>query len=119
MWQSPGNVSELKRAIEQLMMTDQANWMREMPSRWRLELVKCGNHPAVNSFIDADEVRKFLENNTDVSLKKAKTRYANQVEKKIMKSALSQTNGNCKKAAVLLNISYKSMLNKAKEYQLV
>jgi DNA-binding protein Fis len=29
------------------------------------------------------------------------------------------TNGNCKKAAALLSISYKSMLNKVKEYQLV
>jgi transcriptional regulator with PAS, ATPase and Fis domain len=42
-----------------------------------------------------------------------------QVESRIMKAALSTTHGNCKKAAGLLNISYKSMLNKAKAYQLV
>ena len=74
---------------------------------------------STDCFIDADEVHQFLEKNRDISLKQAKNRYVSQVEKKMMKAALAQTNGNCKKAAGLLNISYKSMLNKVKEYQLV
>ena len=65
-----------------------------------------------------DDVRRFLENNLDLPLKKAKQRYAMQVESRIMKAALSTTHGNCKRAAGLLNISYKSMLNKAKAYNL-
>jgi DNA-binding NtrC family response regulator len=40
------------------------------------------------------------------------------VEKNIMKKALDNTNWNRKKAAGMLNISYKSMLNKIKEYGL-
>ncbi len=52
-------------------------------------------------------------------MKKAKQRYVMQVESRIMKAALHTTHGNCKKAAGLLNISYKSMLNKVKAYQLV
>ena len=41
------------------------------------------------------------------------------VEKKVMKRALETTNWNRKKAAAMLDISYKSMLNKIKEYKLV
>ncbi|MBC2713442.1 MAG: sigma 54-interacting transcriptional regulator [Desulfosarcina sp.] len=114
----PGNVSELKHSTQQLMMTDRANWKKELPLQGNGGVKKRAERTA-NCFIDVDEVRDFLENNLDFSLKKAKTRYANQVEKKIMKAALSQTNGNRKKAAGLLNISYKSMLNKVKAYQLV
>jgi transcriptional regulator with PAS, ATPase and Fis domain len=65
-----------------------------------------------------DDVRRFLKNNKDLPLKTARKRYVMQVESQIMKAALSRTNGNCKKAAGLLNISYKSMLNKAKAYNL-
>ena len=36
----------------------------------------------------------------------------------IMKKALESTNWNRKKAANLLNISYKSMLNKIKSYEM-
>ena len=114
----PGNVPELKRAIQQLMLSDSADWMHAMTSLCGRGL-KNRVDPKANGFIDADHLHTFLENNRDVSLKKAKRRYAIQVEKKIMKAALVQTHGNCKKAAVLLSISYKSMLNKVKAYQLV
>jgi len=40
------------------------------------------------------------------------------VEKRVMKRALESTNWNRKKAAAMLDISYKSMLNKIKEYKL-
>jgi DNA-binding NtrC family response regulator len=117
-YQWPGNVSELKRAIRQVLAAGKTNWDHTPP----LTAIGCGNNRGKRSshcFIDADEVHQFLEKNRDISLKQARNRYVSRVEKKILKTALAQTNGNCKKAAGLLNISYKSMLNKAKEYQLV
>jgi DNA-binding NtrC family response regulator len=41
-----------------------------------------------------------------------------KVEKRVMKRALDSTNWNRKKAAAMLDISYKSMLNKIKQYGL-
>ena len=114
----PGNVSELKRSIQQFMMTDKANWLNELPMHGNGGVKKRANRTP-NCFIDTDDVHTYLENNWDISLKKAKSHYAIQVETIIIKAALAQTNGNCKRAAGLLDISYKSMLNKVKAYQLV
>jgi DNA-binding NtrC family response regulator len=112
----PGNVSELKRTVKQLMATDATHGEGKLPT-WFVnptcEHLKTGSAVGLN-----DDARRFLKNNRDLPLKKAKQRFAMQVESQIMKAALSRTNGNCKKAAGLLNISYKSMLNKAKAYNL-
>jgi two-component system response regulator AtoC len=42
-----------------------------------------------------------------------------KTEKKLLKRALETTNWNRKKAAALLRISYKSMLNKMKMYEII
>ncbi|WP_167527633.1 sigma 54-interacting transcriptional regulator [Desulfosarcina alkanivorans] len=114
----PGNVSELKRTVQDLLVTDKTSWSSLPPFMANAGMKRDGN-PLHHCLIDTDEVHDFLEKNRGVSLKMAKNRYVIQVEKKFLKAALAQTNGNCKKAAGLLNISYKSMLNKVKEYQLV
>ena len=114
----PGNVSELKRAIRKVLAAGNSNWDHTPPLQAIGEGRERGRQSS-HCLIDADEIHHFLEKNRDISLKQAKNRYVSQVEKKILKAALAQTNGNCKKAAGLLNISYKSMLNKAKEYRLV
>ena len=115
----PGNVSELKGSIRRSLAADVTHWTENL-STWCNNQMGMHKRPSGTSTIDVkDDVRRFLENNRDLPLKKAKQRYAMQVESRIMKAALSTTHGNCKKAAGLLNISYKSMLNKAKAYQLV
>ena len=115
----PGNVSELKGAIKRALASDVTNWTESLSTWCRAQM---GSHrrPSGTSTIDIrDDVRRFLEKNRELPLKKAKQRYVMQVESRIMKAALHTTHGNCKKAAGLLNISYKSMLNKVKAYQLV
>jgi DNA-binding NtrC family response regulator len=114
----PGNVPELKRTVQLLLATDKTNWAKTLPLLGKRGAKKPDNRTTAG-FIDAEEVHSFLEKNREASLKQVKNRYVIQVEKKILKAALAQTNGNCKKASVLLNISYKSMLNKVKAYQLV
>jgi DNA-binding NtrC family response regulator len=115
----PGNIPELKQTVLKTIAADQQGKCFEPSLGPCAGGGKGRDKPEGCGWIDAGDIRKFIEENADFSLKKAKTRYAAQVEKKIMKAALAHTNGNCKKAAVLLNISYKSMLNKAKAYRLV
>jgi len=50
------------------------------------------------------------------SLKEVHREAVRKAEMEMISKALERTNGNCKKAAHLLNISYKSLLNKIKEY---
>jgi DNA-binding NtrC family response regulator len=51
-------------------------------------------------------------------LKTAANRYVAKVEKTILEHALDTTHWNRKKAATLLGISYKSVLNKIRDYGL-
>jgi len=115
----PGNIPELKQAVERMIAAaQQGNGHACAPGPCSCD-GKGQDQQKSDAWIDAEDIRKYLEESADISLKKVKTRYVARVEKKIMKAALAHTNGNCKKAAVLLNISYKSMLNKAKAYRLV
>jgi two-component system response regulator AtoC len=111
----PENVKELKAAVRRLVETDRTHWPKTLDSIFQRNRGESRTVPIV----DKMEIRDYLKCHDNVSLKKMKSRYAGRVEKELMKVALKQTNGNCKRAAVLLNISYKSMLNKAKAYRLV
>jgi transcriptional regulator with PAS, ATPase and Fis domain len=55
----------------------------------------------------------------DMSLKSICDKFISRTEKLILQKALEATKWNRKKAAELLNISYKSMLNKMKIYEIV
>ena len=115
----PGNVAELKGTIQQMLATEALSRPEDM--RGWCEHRFNGPRPQINeaSIEVGDDVRQFARKHAELPLKKAKQIYAMQVERRFMKAALSKTNGNCKKAAGMLNISYKSMLNKVKEYSLV
>jgi DNA-binding NtrC family response regulator len=114
----PGNVPELKKLIKQFMLTDKDHWMEKLPTS--KDPAKQQSHrQTLIDYVNADEIKEYLKGRQEISLKKASARYGMRVEKKLMKAALAQTRGNCKKAAGLLNISYKSMLNKAKAYHLM
>ena len=112
----PGNVDELKRVIQRFFQNG-----HDKVLQGRLD--GSGQHPvcrrqAKGFSIDPMDVRAFIAKHGSVPLKQARRRYASEVEKRLLKLALVKTNGNCKKAATLLSISYKSMLNKVKEYAL-
>jgi DNA-binding NtrC family response regulator len=65
------------------------------------------------------EIKNFLPGMHNLSLKKVCEEFVARTEKKLMQRALESTNWNRKKAAELLNISYKSMLNKMKVYDII
>ena len=115
----PGNVSQLERTIKKALARGTTHWVDTL-HQW------CNDHTGrpygrlTTPAIDVNDcLEKIMDDKQEMSLKSATQHCAIEVEKGILKVALSKTHGNCKKAAILLNISYKSMLNKAKAYRLV
>jgi two-component system response regulator AtoC len=72
----------------------------------------------IYSLAELSDVKKYLKDLNKVSLKDICQEFVNRTEKKIMQKALKKTKWNRKKAAILLDISYKSLLNKIKTYDL-
>jgi DNA-binding NtrC family response regulator len=114
----PGNVAQLEETIKKAMENGIVSWMDYL-NQWCRDNVAQKACRSPEPLIDVEEcLRKLMDKKQDMSLKKARQHYIMQVEKDMLKTALFRTHGNCKKAANFLNISYKSMLNKAKVYQL-
>ena len=74
---------------------------------------------ATDDLPNIHEIKSSLPDMRDMSLRKVCEEFVTRTEKKLMQKALESTNWNRKKAAQLLNISYKSMLNKMKAYDMV
>jgi two-component system response regulator AtoC len=117
----PGNVRELENIVKSSVVVGDENGYIE-------SLCRCYNRRKKGAvleqeepfypLVDAVEIKSYLENLNGVSLKDICSEFIMRAEKKFMKNALNRTNWNRKKAAGLLNISYKSLLNKIKVYNL-
>jgi DNA-binding NtrC family response regulator len=64
------------------------------------------------------DIKTFLAETRTYSLKTVRQEYTAAVEKNLVNKALEFTGGNRKKAAAVLEISYKSLLNKMKLFSL-
>ena len=72
----------------------------------------------IHTLAGLNDIKKYLKDLNNISLKKISTIFLERAEKKLVRKALESTSWNRKKAAKLLDISYKSLLNKIKEYKL-
>jgi DNA-binding NtrC family response regulator len=72
----------------------------------------------IYALAELSDIRAFIQKMKTMSLKAICNEFIARAEKKLMRKALEQTNWNRKKAAVMLDISYKAMLNKIKAYGL-
>lgn len=114
----PGNVAQLEETIKKAMEKGIESWTEDLDQLCMDNAAQQARRSPA-SLIDLDDcLRKLMDKKQDMSLKEARQHCIMQVEKDILKTALFRTHGNCKKAASFLNISYKSMLNKVKDYQL-
>ena len=117
----PGNVKELKNVIKDMVLTaDKDN----MPARFNqknrqnesFNIASCRQN--FSAIPEASDIRNHLRDLQKISLKDIRKEFVKITEKKLMKEALAKTNWNRKKASMLLDISYKSLLNKIKTYNI-
>jgi two-component system response regulator AtoC len=115
----PGNVRQLKAVVRRAVLYKDADGLiRDLGMQW------AQNHEPVNSDQEIDllagfsNFRKTLRDRKNLSLKNVCGGYVMGAEITTIKKALERTNWNRKKAAGVLGISYKSLLNKIKSYRL-
>lgn len=117
----PGNVRELENVVRRAIALRDWNFVFE---ELKLEsedyesehLAFSGAGPQLLVWHD-DKVRKFFKD-SDFCLKKISKAYLSEVERQEIMKALQVTHWNRKKAADLLQISYKTLLNRILEFDL-
>ena len=108
----PGNVRELKNVVGRLMLLgDWATLKEELLGRDTSKI--CGPpREAVAEAVKPEEKKTFPP------LKEVKKRAVREAEAKLITAVLKETGWNRKKAAKILQISYKALLYKIKELEL-
>lgn len=121
MYHWPGNVDELKTYMDRIVAEGNEECIfanRNLPQAKTDLRGYFLQSAGVENLPKPHEIKNSLSDLRDMSLKKVCEEFVTRTEKKLMKKALESTNWNRKKAAELLNISYKSMLNKMKAYDI-
>lgn len=116
----PGNVRELKNVIKNMVLPADKDSIpaKSIDGSRQFESFNYIN-PKQDSFIpDISNIKRYLRDLNKISLKDIQREYITRTEKKLVKEVLVKTNWNRKKASILLDISYKSLLNKIKAYNL-
>jgi DNA-binding NtrC family response regulator len=114
----PGNVQELKDLIR-LIVNDgnEDRVLRKLNIHKKYRAIT-DYYRDIHSLAGLADVKKHVKDLDKISLKKISNIFMERAEKKVLKKALESTNWNRKRTAALLDISYKSLLNKIKEYKL-
>jgi DNA-binding NtrC family response regulator len=108
----PGNVRELKNVVGRLMLLGDWDTLKE--ELLGRETSKVAGRPkeAVAEELEAPEKKTFPP------LKEVKKRAVQEAESKLISAVLKETGWNRKRAAKILQISYKALLYKIKELDL-
>ena len=115
----PGNLEELKDVIRKIVLYDNEKVIRSKLTAKIKRRLFLGDFEDGSAPIKISEIKKRIEMQNKLSLKEIGRIYMERTEKKVIAKALEHSNWNRKKAAKILDISYKSLLNKIKEYKLV
>jgi transcriptional regulator with PAS, ATPase and Fis domain len=117
----PGNVKELINVIKNMVLRADkdnipAKFIQNNRQNEPLNIESC--HQDLFAIPEASDIKLYLRDLQKISLKDIRKEFIKKTEKKLMKEALVKTNWNRKKASILLDISYKSLLNKIKAYNI-
>ncbi|MDY6878775.1 MAG: sigma-54 dependent transcriptional regulator [Thermodesulfobacteriota bacterium] len=113
----PGNLRELSSVVLRLMIGDDPEIIRS-----ELERNFGNDHPDDTKTLNTEPL---IENGADdpfervssrLSLKKLKAEASGRIERKTILEALNRAQWNKRRASEILQISYKSLFNKIKEY---
>lgn len=113
-YQWPNNVDELKTFIETAESIDREDRILNKIDAL-IEKNQSQTPDRLNPYIPDGMMDEKIGR---VSLKKISNRFISRIETEILKTVLAKTNWNRKQAAETLAISYKSLLNKIKDYKL-
>lgn len=117
----PGNVAELESLVQRAVVGGNEKACVKHLYAADKELLNRRTHEWLHGIgisAEAMDGKTCARKLAHSSLKAICRDFLADVEKEVIKRALETTNWHRKKAAALLNISYKSVLNKIKEYQL-
>jgi transcriptional regulator with PAS, ATPase and Fis domain len=119
----PGNIRELEniiRSIIALQKTDAAYSELKLPQGAGVpEGEELRSRVAILSQVwDDRKIKQHIKGKKDVPLKEITKEYVAEVEKEAIAKALDHTRWNRKKAAELLQVSYKTLLNRIDEFGL-
>jgi transcriptional regulator with PAS, ATPase and Fis domain len=118
----PGNVRELENIIKGIVALQKVDIVY---SELKLEGAHADGDEELSPSIDSlsrmwndGSIRQLLEGRGDISLKTIRREYVAEVEKRAITRALELTRWNRKKAAEMLQVSYKTLLNRIEEFDL-
>ena len=117
----PGNVRELENAVKNIVLIGEEENLMKHPyppeSGQYSDQAKIQReiNGLVNGFAD---IGQYLLKTNNYSLKLIRGQIAVKTERNLIRKALELTNWNRKKAAALLEISYKSLLTRIKLYNI-
>jgi DNA-binding NtrC family response regulator len=114
----PGNIQELEDLIKRIVVHGAEDHIAKKLRAHKTYFGINDYSKDIHTLAGLSDIKKHLKNLDNISLKKIGSIFLGRAEKKLVKKALESTNWNRKKAAKLLDISYKSLLNKIKEYKL-
>ena len=118
----PGNVQELKTYMQRVSASGNETCIlanSQMPKVKRNTREYFLKSACAEDLPNPKQIKSMLPNSEELPLRRICEEFVAQTEKKLMQKALESTNWNRKQAAKLLDISYKSMLNKIKAYDIV
>ena len=117
----PGNIQELTDVIKKTVLLNQERALLSdsqddgSDRNYQQQSIWMDGLASIQDIMDSKD---YLKNAHKKPLKSICWDIMAKVEKRIIRKALKNTNWNRKQAAAMLNISYKSMLNKIKDYKL-
>ena len=118
----PGNVEELEKQMHRVAETGSESCLyanTRLPSLPKDQNNDLFHRSGLEALPQSQEIKDCLPDLKTLSLKGICNQFVSRTERQLMKKALESTNWNRKKAAQLLKISYKSMLNKMKAYDII
>jgi len=107
--------SIVRRAV---LYGDKDNIIQNLAAQWAQNPNPLNDEEEIYALAGFSKLKKYLKDHDNPTLKSVRSAFLLRTEKTIIKKALEKTNWNRKKAAGILEISYKSLLNKIKEHQL-
>jgi len=117
----PGNVREVENLIRRaIALSDWDFVYNQIKIQETNQNQSAGIHPgnsANNTDWEDNRIKSFIKEEA-FSLKKITRTYVSEVEHRAIRNALKKTSWNRKKAARLLKVSYKTLLNRIEEFDI-